>query len=50
MMTVFVERDDNGKIVGIYGYPCLGVAEEELPRDNAEVVAFLASLGEFVPV
>ncbi|HJP68646.1 MAG TPA: hypothetical protein VJ846_07070 [Sphingomicrobium sp.] len=39
MTTVFVERS-NGVIVGIYGYPCAGIAEEELPNDDAEVIAW----------
>lgn len=41
MSSVFVERDDAGKIVGVYAYPCVDVAEEELPESDDEVVAFL---------
>lgn len=37
---VFVQRQD-GKIIGIYSNFCEGIAEEELPDDNAEVLAFL---------
>lgn len=40
-MTVFVSRDSNGKIDGVYAYVCEGVAEEELPEDSSDVVAFL---------
>lgn len=37
---MFIQRE-NGKIVGVYSDKCVGVAEEELPDDNPEVVAFL---------
>lgn len=37
---VFVERE-NAKIVGVYSNICVGVAEESLPDDNEEVLAFL---------
>ncbi|MBD9455942.1 hypothetical protein IB244_31215 [Rhizobium sp. RHZ02] len=36
----FVQRDDNGKINGVYAFLCKGVAEEELPDDNPEVLSF----------
>lgn len=39
--TVFVQRDGNGTVRGVYSYVCEGVAEEELPDDDPEVVAFL---------
>ncbi len=37
---MFVERE-NGKIVGAYLFACEGVAEEELPDDNPELLVFL---------
>ncbi|MBD9454018.1 hypothetical protein IB244_21135 [Rhizobium sp. RHZ02] len=37
----FVQRDEAGKINGLYAFLCPGVAEEELPDDDAEVLAFL---------
>jgi hypothetical protein len=30
----------NGKVVGLYSDSCLGIAEEYLPDDNAEVLAY----------
>lgn len=42
METVFVQRDENGNIKGVYRRKQPGYAEEELPEDDAEVVAFLA--------
>jgi len=38
---VFVQRDEQGVINGIYAYICEGVAEEALPDDSPEIVAFL---------
>lgn len=38
---VYVQRDENGKIIGTYANFQAGIAEEELPIDNPEVVAFL---------
>lgn len=38
----YVQRDADGKIIGIYGAFQESYAEEELPDDDAEVVAFLA--------
>ncbi|MGO6835012.1 hypothetical protein ACCS87_02625 [Rhizobium ruizarguesonis] len=40
MTNVFVERE-NGRVVGIYAYPCQGIAEEELSEDSPEAVAFI---------
>jgi hypothetical protein len=40
MTAVFVERV-SGSVVGVYAYPCNGVAEEELTEDSQEVVSFL---------
>lgn len=37
----FVQRNDSGKITGVYANPQLGYAEEELADDNEEVLAFL---------
>ena len=37
---VYVERDEHGALVGLYANPQEGCAEEELPDDDAEVVAF----------
>jgi hypothetical protein len=37
----FVERDQDGKIKGIYANPQPGYAEEFLAGDKAEVVAYL---------
>lgn len=37
----FVQRDEAGKIVGVYGCEQPGYAVEKLPRDGAEVAAFL---------
>lgn len=41
MTIVFVSRDAQGNIDGVYAYFCAGIAEEEIESDNAEVVAFL---------
>lgn len=38
---MFVERDKGGVVVGLYGARQEGYAEEELPDDHAEVVAYL---------
>lgn len=40
-MIVYVERDETGKIIGIYANFQEGFAEEALPEDDPEVVAFL---------
>ncbi len=40
-MTVHVQRDESGKIIGVYCYLQAGIAEEEIEEDNPEVVAFL---------
>jgi hypothetical protein len=40
-MTYFVQRNGQGTIVGLYGNPCVGIAEEALPDDNPGIVAFL---------
>lgn len=36
----YVERDEANNLSGLYARPQPGVAEEELPDDNAEVMAF----------
>lgn len=41
-MTVFVQRDDEGNICGIFLLKQEGYAEEELPADDPAVVAYLA--------
>lgn len=41
-MNVFVERDATGIIKGVYQNPQPGYADEELPDDAPEVVAFRA--------
>ncbi len=54
-MTVFVKRDTDGDVVGVYAVPQyeehdwgdplderVPIAVEELPDDDPEVVAFLA--------
>lgn len=46
MATVFVQRDEEGKINGVYSNICEGVAEEELPDDDPELVAFLEQMNE----
>lgn len=38
----YVQRDDSGKVTGVYANPQPDYAEEELPDDAAEVVAFLS--------
>lgn len=40
-MIVYVERDESGKIIGVYANFQEGFAEEALPEDDPEVVAFL---------
>lgn len=37
----YVERDENGKIVGVYANLQEGYAEEELADDDTDLVAFL---------
>lgn len=37
---MFAERDEAGKIVGLYARPQPGRAEEELADDHIDVVAF----------
>lgn len=44
-MSVFVEREQGtNKIVGVYVQPQEGRAEEMLPDDHPEVVAFNAEM------
>ena len=38
----FVQRDENGKITGVYANLQPGIAEEELPDDDADVIDFLS--------
>lgn len=38
----YVQRSLGGAITGVYAQPQPGLAEEFLPADNAEVVAYLA--------
>ena len=44
MEPVWVERDDEGAVKGVYANKQPGCAEEQLPADDAEVVAFLERL------
>ena len=37
---IFVERNAGGKITGVYAVAQKGYAEEELPDDHADVIAF----------
>lgn len=39
-MSVFVSRGIDGKISGLYAFESPGIAEEELPDENAEVASF----------
>lgn len=41
-MTLFVQRDVTGVVVGIYAVRQPGFAEEELPEDHPDVVVFLS--------
>ena len=38
---LYVQRDTDGNVVGIYSNFQEGIAEEELSEDNPEVIAFL---------
>jgi hypothetical protein len=38
---MFIERDEAGKIKGVYSQPQPGYAEEELPDDHPDVMAYL---------
>lgn len=49
MNTVYVERDDDRQIRGVYGSAQPDRAEEEMPGDDPAVVAFLAALDAAVP-
>jgi hypothetical protein len=40
-MTVFVERDGQGNICGVFLLPQPGYAEEEIAANNPEVVEYL---------
>lgn len=46
METVFVQRDEAGDIVGVYANLQPDYAEEGLPEDAPEVVAFLKKLAK----
>jgi hypothetical protein len=37
----YVQRDQEGKVIGLFAQPQEGYAEEFLSDDNPEVVAFL---------
>ena len=39
---MFIERDKDGKIKGVYANPQPGYADEELADDHPEVLAFLS--------
>lgn len=39
---VWVQRDENGNIKGVYKQKQAGYAEEQLPADHPDVIAFLA--------
>jgi hypothetical protein len=48
----FVERDDQGAVKGLYAVAQPGYAEEGLPDDNAEVLAFnerISQMTRYVP-
>lgn len=38
---MYVQRDNNGKIIGVFRQLQPGLAEEELPDDHFEVLAYL---------
>lgn len=38
---MFVQRSKDGKVIGVFGQPQPGYAEEELPDDHPEVLAYL---------
>ncbi|MNE28095.1 hypothetical protein D3C80_1215250 [compost metagenome] len=40
-MTVYVQRDESDKIIGVYCYFQAGIAEEEISDDDPEFIAFL---------
>lgn len=42
MATVYVQRNGGGVVVGVYGRPQAGVAEEALADDSADVLAYFA--------
>lgn len=44
MEPVWVERDDNGAIKGVYANLQPGYAEEQLPGDDPDVAAFRATI------
>ena len=39
-MTLFVERDQQGKVAGVFARPQQGLAEEALPDNDPEIIAF----------
>jgi hypothetical protein len=40
-MTVHVQRDESGKIIGVYCYFQADISEEEISDDDPEILAFL---------
>lgn len=40
-MTVYVQRDDGGTIVGSFNWPQAGFAEEAMNESSPEYIAFL---------
>jgi hypothetical protein len=45
----YVQRDDDDNIKGVYAAEQPGIAEEYLPDDDPDVVAFLKSLTDQAP-
>jgi hypothetical protein len=42
---MFVQRDNSSKVIGVFRQAQPGVAEEELPEDHPEVLAYLNPMG-----
>lgn len=40
-MWYYIQRDENNKIIGLYANFQAGIAEEQLPDTNPEVIAYL---------
>jgi len=38
---MFAQRDESGKLIGVWTFPVDGVAEEQIADDHPDVVAFL---------
>lgn len=50
MNKFWVQRDENGKVIGLYALRQVGYAEEQLPEDHPDVVAFSNAANEVVSV